>query len=405
MISKIKLNAISAGVIALTSSHVFAQSSVTLYGVIDNSIAYQSSQAPALGTTSGGKSVVKLNAGVWNGSRFGFKGSEDLGGGTRAIFQLESGYNNNNGAQQYTNAMFGRGAWVGVTNPTFGTLTAGRQNTPYYLLLSSYGPTNWLTGAYGAHPGDIDAMDSIYRTNSSVMYQSPTSYGVTVSGMYALAGVPGSVGEGSTWSTAIQYANGPVGLAVGFMRMNNATVGGGSYSTNSTSISAGQPGISALTNGYQTDQAQQRFAVAGAYKFNDAWDISATYSNVQFIPGVDSSFHDKAIFNTAGAVLHWKPSTVWDFAAGYSYTRATQANGITKSAQYQQFNLSQYYSLSKRTGLYAVEAFQRASGNTLGTAGAGDVIAATPTLGDGGQSTPGSSRSLFGGAIGIVHRF
>ena len=47
-----------------------------------------------------------------------------------------------------------RQAWIGVTNPTYGTLTAGRQYTSYYTLLSPYSPTTWLTGAYGAHPGD-----------------------------------------------------------------------------------------------------------------------------------------------------------------------------------------------------------------------------------------------------------
>jgi predicted porin len=95
----------------------------------------------------------------------------------------------------------------------------------------------------------------------------------------------------------------------------------------------------------------------------------------------------------------------WDFAAGYSYTHATRANGITDSASYQQFNLSQYYSLSKRTGLYALEAYQRANGKTLGTNGAGQIIDATASIGDGFNSTPASSASQFAFGLGIIHRF
>jgi predicted porin len=385
-----------------TSAH--AQSSVTLYGIVDNSLTYQSSQT-TLGSTKGGRSNIKMSSGVWAGSRFGLKGAEDLGGGTKAIFQLESGFNSASGAQQYANAEFGRQAWVGATNPTYGTFTAGRQYTSYYSLLSSYSPTTWLTGFYGAHPGDVDELDTIYRANNSLVYTSPKLYGFTFSGSYSFAGVPGSVNQGSTWSGAVQYVNGPFGIAAGITRINNSTPGGGAFGTDSTTNSAGQSGVSAVTNGYQTAQAQQRFAVGTGYAFNSAWDVSATYSNVQYIPGIHSLFRDTAIFNTAGAVLHWHAATSLDLATGYSYTRATKANGIDSVAQYHQFNLSEYYSLSKRTGLYALQAFQRAKGKTLGTPGASSIINATATLGDGFQSAPSSSPSQFAAGVGIIHRF
>jgi fumarylacetoacetate (FAA) hydrolase family protein len=83
-------------------------------------------------------------------------------------------------------------------------------------------------------------------------------------------------------------------------------------------------------------QAQNRFAVGLGYVFNSAWDISATYTNVQYIPGMLSKFSDEQVFNTAGTVLHWKPATAWDFAAGYSYTWASKANGIDDAASYHQ---------------------------------------------------------------------
>ena len=390
--------------LATLASPVFAQNSVTLYGIVDDSMSYQSSQT-TLGSNKGGRSNIKMASGIWAGSRFGLKGSEDLGGGTKTIFQLESGFNVASGAQQYTNAMFGRQAWVGLTNPVYGTFTAGRQYTSYYTLLSPYSPTNWLTGAFGAHPGDLDEMDTIYRANNSLVYTSPKLFGFTASGSYSFAGVPGSVNQGSTWSGALQYLNGPFGIAAGITRINNSTPGGGAFGADSTTNSAGQSGVSAITNGYQTAQAQQRIAVTSGYTFTQTLDISLSYSNVQYIPGINSSFKTTAIFNTGGAVLHWKALPLLDLATGYSYTRATKANGITSSAQYQQFNLSEYYSLSKRTGLYALQAYQRANGKTLGTAGASSIINATASVGDGYQSAPSSSPSQFAAGVGIIHRF
>lgn len=380
-----------------------AQSSVTLYGVIDNGLAYQNS-ATSLGSTSGGHSLVKMTAGVWAGSRFGFTGSEDLGGGTRAIFTLEAGINSTNGTSQFAGGMFTRQSWVGMTNDRFGTLTAGRQYTAYYNMLAPWSPTTWLTGYFGAHPGDIDSLDNIYRANNSLVYQSPALGGFTFSASYAFGGVPGSVDAGSTWSAGLQYQNGPFGIGAAVQRVNNSTPGGGAWGASSTTSNGGaEAAVSAINNGYQTAQAQQRVAVTGGYRFSTAWDVSASYSNVQYIAGTGSAFRDTAIFNTAGAVLHFHPSPAWDFAGGYSYTRATLANGVTSAAQYQQFTLSQHYSLSKRTGFYAVESYQRANGDTLSSNG--KVVAATPSLGDGFSSTPSSSRSQIAVGVGVVHRF
>ncbi|MFP3554871.1 porin [Paraburkholderia sp. SIMBA_049] len=396
---------VALGTAIAISGPAYAQNSVTLYGAVDNGFAYQTSQT-SLGSTSGGRSSVKMSNGVWLGSRLGLKGSEDLGGGSKAIFTLEQGFNSGTGAQATSGLMFSRQAYVGVSNDTYGSLTAGRQYVSYYQLVSPFGPTQWLTGYFGAHPGDIDGLDTGYRTNNTLLYMSPKLYGVTASGSYSLGGVPGSVNRGSTWSAAIQYAQGPVAMGAGISRINNSTLGGGVFGPDSTTSNAGaQAGVSALTNGYQTAQAQQRFAAGASYTFNSAFDIRAVYTNVQYIPGVASKFHDEAIFNTGALVLHWKPAVAWDFAGGYSYTRATEANGITGSAQYQQFNLSEYYSLSKRTGLYALQAYTRANGKTLGTSGAGNIINATATIGDGFNSTPSSSRSLFAAGVGIVHRF
>ncbi|MGB8421866.1 porin, partial [Paraburkholderia sp.] len=163
--------ALATSALGLVALGAHAQSSVTLYGIVDTGIGYQSSQT-SLGSTTGGHSVVKMINGIWAGSRFGLKGAEDLGGGTKAIFQLEEGFNSATGAQSVSGLAFNRQAYVGLANATYGSFTAGRQYTAYYSLLSPYSPTTWLTGAYGAHPGDIDSLDTLYRANNSLVYTS-----------------------------------------------------------------------------------------------------------------------------------------------------------------------------------------------------------------------------------------
>jgi predicted porin len=378
-----------------------AQNSVTLYGAIDEDLLYQSSSS-TLGANAGGKSNWTLTSGGYMGSRWGIRGSEALGDGMHTVFQLENGFNQNTGMSQQGGLEFGRQAYVGISSDQLGTVTLGRQYTPYFDLLQPFTPTTWLA----MHPGDIDAMDFIYHTNSSIKYRSPSEDGFTVAGLYALAGIPGSVARGSTWSVAGQYTSNLIGGMVGIFRINNAAPGGGPFDPNSTSISGTvQAGVSALTNGYSTAQSQQRIASALQFKFYHAMDLTLTYSNTQYIPGADSLFHDTAIFNTAGIVFHKSLSFDLDLAAGYSCTWTTKANGISDSAIYQQATLTEFYSLSKRTALYAFQGYQRAGGSTLGTSGAGHIINATASYADYFNGAPSSSRSQFAAAIGILQKF
>ena len=157
---------LSAVCVTALPSIAHAQSSVTLYGVIDNGIAYSNSQT-TLGSTSNGAHNVQLSPGIWEGSKFGMKGSEDLGGGLSAIFNLMSRFNSANGSAQFPGAMFAQQAWVGLQDKAYGSLTLGRQYMSYYWMTSSYSPTTWLTGFSGAHPGDLDNFDTDYKTNNT----------------------------------------------------------------------------------------------------------------------------------------------------------------------------------------------------------------------------------------------
>lgn len=100
----------TAGVLAATAAH--AQSSVTLYGLIDAGIMYTNNVAS--GNSHGG--LVQATTGAVNGSRFGVRGTEDLGGGLKALFVLENGFNAENGKLGQDGRLFGRFAYVGLSD-------------------------------------------------------------------------------------------------------------------------------------------------------------------------------------------------------------------------------------------------------------------------------------------------
>ncbi|TKC92639.1 porin [Trinickia terrae] len=376
---------------ALATVPAWAQSSVTLYGVVDDAITYVNNQK--------GSSNVYLRQGNLYASKFGFRGSEDLGGGTKAIFDLQAGFDLNTGAASTSGLIFNRQSYVGLQNTRYGTVTAGRQYTPYYLMVGPLTGSNWLTGATGAHPGDIDGLDTTIRINNSVTYTSPNYYGLTASMMYAFSGIAGSMGKGQTWSGAVSYANGPLSLGAGYLRMNNTGLTS-SFDTAATASFS----TSAVNQGYVSAKAVQHIATAGNYTLGNL-TLGLSYSNVQYLPGGFSLFKNTAVFNTYAALADYRFTPAFDVAGGFSYTAASKANGITSAARYEQYSLRESYRLSKRTTLYSTQAYQHASGNTLGKSGAGNIIAAAPDVGDSQSSTWSSTQGQFVAMFGVAVTF
>jgi predicted porin len=375
----------------LLATPAFAQSSVTLYGAVDDAIVYANNQK--------GASNVYLRQGNLYASKWGLRGLEDIGGGTTVVFDLQNGFDPNTGALSSSTQIFNRQAYIGMQNPVYGTFTVGRQYTTYYQFVGPLASSNWLTGATGAHPGDIDGLDTTIRINNSLIYTTPSWNGLQASGMYALGGIAGSTGKGETISAGVRYATGPVNLAAGYLRMDNAQ-----QTTGFDPASTGSFGTSSLNTGYVSAKAVQHIAAAADYTIGGLM-MGLTYTNVQYVAGGRSIFHDTAIFNTYAALATYRFTPAFDIGGGFAYTMASQANGITSAAHYQQYSMKQAYHLSKRTTLYAVEAYQRASGQTLGSKGAGNIVEATPAVGDSQNSTPSSTNAQFVGMFGIALLF
>src|SRR4051812_17571762 len=112
--------------LSTSAGAAFSQSSVTVYGVVDTAIAR---------TNNGSTVTTSLDSGKQSGSRLGFLGSEDLGGGLKAVFTVENGFSADTGAQADAARLFNRQSWVGLAS-SFGTVKLGRQKTPVYANVS-----------------------------------------------------------------------------------------------------------------------------------------------------------------------------------------------------------------------------------------------------------------------------
>ncbi len=370
------------------SMHASAQSSVTLYGVVDNAIAYSSNQ--------GGHSNTYMNSGALAASKFGLMGSEDLGGGNTAVFRLENGFAADTGALSKANTIFNRQAYVGLANKDYGQVTMGRQYTPYFQYVAALGPTNVLTGAVGAHPGDVDAMDTTLRVPNSITYTSPTFGGFQAGLQYGMGEQAGSMSNGSAFSAAMRYDYQAFAWSAGYIRLKNVPT----FQNNTGDFANNAP----INKGYATADTAQIIGTAARYTAGKLM-MGLNYSNVQYKPGATSpaGFAQTASFNTFGAIATYALTPALTLAAGYSYTAENKRNGVDKAARYHQISMEQLYSFSKRTAFYMVEAYQKASGQTLSSTGS--IVNAVASVGDSQNGTPSSGPSQFVGMVGIRHFF
>jgi len=370
----------------LVCAGAYAQSSVTLYGLLDAGVAYVSN--------SGGSSVVKFSSGNTYGSRWGLKGSEDLGGGLKTVFQLENGYSLASGTLGQGGREFGRKAIVGLSDDSYGAVTIGRQYDPIVDVVQPLTEDAYFGGTFGT-PGDVDNYDNSVRVSNSIKYVSPLINGLQAEALLGLGGVAGGgAANGQTLGLGLNYAQGPLALATGYYRANGGnttTAGIRTFTSSSDSIFSTN-----LNTGFASAKTVQIARAGGTYSFGNAL-VGLSYSNVAYKPDGLSDFTQTAKFNVGGAFFNYRLNPALLVGLGYNYTKLS---GQT-SADYQQVNLGVDYALSKRTSLYALTGYEKASGKTLNASGA--IVAATAVIGDYGVNSNHNNQSLV--IVGIRHRF
>jgi predicted porin len=209
-----KKSLIAIAVLAATSSAAFAQSNVTIYGILDAGIVAE----------RGGKdgNVSKVTSGAASASRIGFKGTEDLGGGLSAIFKLETGAKIDDGTLDATNTIFNREAFVGLSSKTAGTLTLGRQYTPYYETLRDVGDP-FAMGYAGTAKNLFPVAAYMTRNSNAVVYKTPNLAGFTGAVSYSLGEQAGDASSARQVGGSLAYGNGPLNVAVAYNMKNNDT--------------------------------------------------------------------------------------------------------------------------------------------------------------------------------------
>ena len=392
---RLALSSLSLALLGVTGM-AHAQSSVTLYGLLDQSVQYVNNATPH------GGSLVQLFGGNLQGNRFGLKGTEDLGGGLKAIFQLENGFNINNGALGQGGLMFGRQAYVGVTSDSWGTLTAGRQYDPLVDMIQPLTGDNYF-GSTFATPGDVDNNDNSFRVNNAVKYVSPVFSGFQIEGLYALGGVAGATGSGQTWSGAATYATGPFSVAAGYLHASNAsslatrTAAGGWAGTAGGTFDTNFPADAGINSAYSFARSIGIASVAVQY-VTGPFTGNLSYSNAQYKPDAQSGFDTTQRFNVARAYLGYQVTPAALLGIGYAYTRGTG----DASATYNQVSLGGDYSLSKRTDLYVVGAWQHAAGEQRDPT-TGGLVSATASIGSYGNQSSTDNQVMV--SVGIRHKF
>jgi predicted porin len=348
---------------AVLSSAAMAQSSVTLYGLVDAGITYVSN--------ANGHGQVAQTGGNMAGDRWGLRSIEDLGGGMTAVATLEGGFTTGNGALGQNGTLFGRQVFVGLGRDNVGTLTLGRQYSAVGDLVGPYtAVANWAaSGAgYGATAGDVDNLNATARVNNSVKFTSASIKGLTYEGLYSFGNQAGAFHTNQIWSLAADYRSGPFGISVGYQDTNrpNYSLYGNKANDSATAVNIN----SVIYRGYASAEDAKYFATGLSYALGNA-TLRFVYSNVRYtnigtisvtgLPGTAAHNVGTAAFNNYMIDAEYMLTPFWQVATSYTYTRNGGTNG-RGGATYNQVNAGTHYWLSKRTDIYALYVFQSASG-------------------------------------------
>lgn len=324
------------------SSVANAQSNLTLYGIVDEFVQYVD--------TGHGYTAAMGSSGQW-ASRFGIKGTEDIGGGNAVNFVLENGFLPTTGAFASAGSLFNRQAWVGLSG-AWGQVRMGRQNSPLFIdegRMDAFGAVTQASGLDNITTYGI-------RTSNTVSYISPSFNGLK-GGVYVGLGDAGGLrGTGASYQFDVTYDHGPFAAFVAGQALRNTNAA----PTDRTILS----GVS---------YAIGKFTVYGAYTWAK-WDELALDAN------------------TYGLSVGYDIDPSNYVAVGYAQlTDRTSAGDGARQA-----GVLYTHSVSRRTSFYATASFlqnrSQASYTLAGAANAGLPLA-----------YPGADAR--GIQIGVVHRF
>lgn len=355
-----KMKLFAAAVAALAAGGAYAQSSVTLYGVVDAGIEYNNNAGQT------GENLFRMTSGNQSGSRWGLRGVEDLGGGLKGVFVLESGFEVDTGRSAQDNRLFGRNAYVGLQSQ-WGSLLLGRQQTTLYDFALQYDPMAIST----RYSSTSMAPEFAARADNAVKYVGKFG-GLTASALYSFNAngneVAGRNVFGREMGALLSYSAGPFSVGAAYDDVHVGTT---------------------------ADQAPviRRATVAGSYAFGPA----KAFLGYRWAKAYDGATLPGAVgTDVSSSNMYW---------AGLAY-QLTPAFSVTGAAYYQdfrntgadpwQFVLTGDYALSKRTDIYTSLSYAlNKDGSALGVGGfnSGTTFNVEP------------GKDQFGAVVGVRHKF
>jgi predicted porin len=283
-----KKSLLALAVMGAFASAAQAQTSVTLYGILDAGLNYTNAQNAA------NDSVLRYTANEIS-SRWGIRGSEDLGGGLSATFGLENGFNLGSGAMngagaaagsgasnpQAAGKLFDRGANVGLKGG-FGHVQLGRIGFSPFIdsqlaidtnSFSNFASLNNLAFTFGSNVSGANQATMMYWVDNALKYTSPNFGGFTGSFLYGLGQTAGNTTRNRTMSAGLTYVNGPIAIGAGYYDSKNAPALYAGVSSNGSALAtAGQiAALAAQTAATNADDSVVRATqIGGKYKFGNA---------------------------------------------------------------------------------------------------------------------------------------
>jgi len=364
----------------LAATPAFADSNVTIYGVVDYGYMIRNGDSGLSGNEA--KPKQEFASGISVPSRLGFKGSEDLGNGTKAIFELEAGFladtgensipgtGGNNATTDTNGPLFRRHAWVGLTGD-WGTVIGGRVDGARYGVFGKYDPFE-----QGGVANAASLSGQVTRGDNAIVYITPN-----VQGLFAVVAYTSSLigqehaynsGDIRDWIIQPNYVQGPLSITLNYEH-----------------LSVHNDPVSTRIQVYQVGAAYD----FGVVRLSAMYDHTKTDSDNQ--PACDKGINCDEADYFVGVVV---PVTENDKIRA-SYVDYDDRSAAQDSCR--KFGIGGTHFLSKRTNFYVDFATltQRDKGHC--------TIYPTPTAGsdDAGAASNQTGVGTRGYDLGIVHRF
>jgi predicted porin len=323
---------------ALFAEGAHAQSSVQLYGLLDAFVGYKKPM-------NGQSSVIAGNGGM-TAPYFGLRGSEDIGGGTKAIFDLEGYFNIQNGSMGRTgfphDGLFSRNAYVGVSG-RYGTATAGLIPPLLWFSTITFNPfwNSFVFSPIVLHSyvgvNGQGVFGNAGEWWNAVYYASPSFDGFVGRAMYSFGNDPGHLGQ-NKWTGQVSYNNGGFAMSVVYQQIK--------YSLNAGDLGTVLPGL--------TTQSVANLGMS--YDLN----YVKLYGQYQHIW---NSISNGDVDIDTGQIGFSIPVGVGRILGSDAYSKSSGHSSVYRNS----WALSYDYPLSKRTDVYAAVLSDRASRMSSGT--------------------------------------